>query len=160
MSRATRRRAQAGRSLVGFTVNSVNYAVPIEHVQEIINPLPVVPLPHAPAAVLGLANHRGDAVPIIDLRARLGLPSTVPTRRTKWLLVVGDKGPVGLVVDQVTEVFGPGEDARRQLPSVGIGDQARGLSAVYEHEEGLVYVIDVRRMTAAADGLAARSGRA
>jgi len=144
---------------VGFTVESVHYAVAIESVREIINPLPVVPLPHAPAAVMGLANHRGDAVPIIDLRTRLGLPTAEPTRRTKWLLLEGERGPVGLVVDSVTEVFGPDEDARRQVPEVGLGDRARGLSAVYEHDHELVYVIDVPRMTAAADGLAARPGR-
>lgn len=139
---------------MGFMVDAVHYAVAIESVREIINPLPIVPLPHAPVAVLGLADHRGEAIPIVDLRSRLGLPKTPPTRRTKWILVMGNKGPVGLVVDGVTEVFGPAEGAERAIPELGLGDRARGLSAVFGREGGLVYVIDVPRMTAGAGSLA------
>jgi purine-binding chemotaxis protein CheW len=142
---------------VGFVVDSVHYAVAIESVREIINPIPIVPLPHSPPAVLGLADHRGEAIPIVDLRIRLGLPTAAPTRRTKWILVVAKKGPVGLVVDGVTEVFGPGEDAARAVPEIGLGDRARGLSAVFGREGGLTYVIDVPRMTAGAGSVATLS---
>lgn len=150
MSRSSRKRADRSRSLVGFIVDSVHYAVAIESVREIINPLPIVPLPHAPAAVLGLADHRGEAIPILDLRVRLGLSPASVTRRTKWILVNAKRGPVGLVVDGVTEVFGPGEGAEREVPELGLGDRARGLSAVYGGRGGLTYVIDVPRMTAGA----------
>src|SRR5690606_32409332 len=105
-----RRRADRSKNLVGFTINDVYYAVDILRVREIINPLPIGPLPHAPAAVLGVADHRGQVVPVLEVRRRFGLPSVGPSRRTKWIVVeLGDR-QVGLVVDSVTDVFGAGGD--------------------------------------------------
>ncbi len=67
------------KNLVGFLVGDVRYAVDILKVREIINPLDIVELPQSPSSVVGVADHRGEVVPIVDLRARFGLPSAEPT---------------------------------------------------------------------------------
>src|SRR5687767_5938994 len=102
------RRGDRTKNLVGFLVGDVRYAVDILRVREIINPLPVVPLPHAPPVVVGVADHRGQVVPVIDLRRRFGLPLIEITRRTKWIIVRAGERASGLVVDAVTDVFGAG----------------------------------------------------
>jgi purine-binding chemotaxis protein CheW len=58
--------------------------VPIARVGEITNPLDVVALPHAPAAVCGVADYRGDVVTVVDLRTRFGLPSGRAARSGSW----------------------------------------------------------------------------
>ncbi len=93
--------------------------------------------------MLGVADHRGEVVPIVDLRARFGLPAVPPTRRTKWIIVTVEDRSAGLVVDAVTDVFGEGADARRDVPRLQSGDQARGIAAVYAREDGLTFVVDV-----------------
>ena len=108
MDSSTRQRLDRSKNLVGFLLGDVSYAVEIASVREIINPLPVVELPHAPPAVIGVCDHRGEVVPIVDLRARFGLASADTTRRTKWIIVRFDERSVGLVVDSVTDVFGAG----------------------------------------------------
>ena len=80
-----RHRSDRSKNLVGFVVGDVRYAVDILRVREIINPLPIVALPHAPPAVLGVADHRGLVIPIVDLRRRFGLEPNQTTRRTKWI---------------------------------------------------------------------------
>lgn len=153
MPSLARRRADRSKNLVGFTIADVSYAIDILRVREILNPLPIVPLPHAPAAVLGVADHRGEVVPILEVRRRFGLPSAAPTRRTKWIVVeLGDR-LVGLVVDSVTDVFGAGERDQRSVPEIGVGDAARGIAAVYRHAGKLVFVLDVDRIAAAAEVL-------
>ena len=137
------RRGDRTKDLVGFQVGDVFYAVDIFRVREIINPLEIVVLPHAPDVVLGVAEHRGEVVPIIDLRRRFGLPSAAPTRRTKWLVVARGDRSVGLVVDLVTDVFGSAGDDQREVPQLGHGDRARGIASVYAHQGSLVFVIDV-----------------
>ena len=112
-----------------------------------------VALPHAPPVVVGVAEHRGDVVPIVDLRRRFGLQPKAITRRTKWLLVDVEGRPVGLVVDAVTDVFGAGPAEQRQVPNLGVGDDARGIAAVYLHDETLVFVIDVDCVAAPAEAL-------
>jgi purine-binding chemotaxis protein CheW len=147
----TRRRADRTKNLVGFKVGDVHYAVDIFRVREIINPLSSVPLPHAPPAVVGVADHRGEVVPVLDVRMRFGLAASAPTRRTKWIVVELADRLVGLVVDSVTDVFGAGEGEQRSVPSIGVGDAARGISAVYAHEHHLVFVLDVDRIAAVAE---------
>jgi purine-binding chemotaxis protein CheW len=148
-----RERADRSKNLVGFRVGDVRYAVEIARVAEIINPLSVIELPHAPNVVVGVAHHRGTVVPIVDLRRRFGLQPKETTRRTKWIITRGDQRLVGLVVDAVTDVFGAGVAEEREVPDLGGGEDVRGITAVYAHEGELVFVIDVNRVAAPAQAL-------
>lgn len=149
----SKQRPDPEKSLVGFCVGAVHYAVPIGSVREIVNPADVTRLPHAPSVVVGVADHRGEVVPIIDLRVRFGVPSAVEARRTKWILVDVDGMTIGLVVDRVTEVFGTGGIALRPAPSLGGGEDERGIVGVTTHENVMVFVLDLTCFEAIAAGL-------
>jgi purine-binding chemotaxis protein CheW len=151
LARLDRRRGDREKNLVGFTVAEVHYAIDVGRVREIIRPLPVVPLPHAPAAVIGVADHRSEVVPIVDLRRRFGLLEGARTRRTKWILVTMASRTIGFVVDAVSEVFGVAEADRRPVPAVGAGEGARGFHSVYAYRGALVFVLDVDRIGAVAE---------
>jgi purine-binding chemotaxis protein CheW len=141
------------KSLVGFTVGAVTYAVEIACVREIINPVHVTRLPHAPSVVVGVADHRGEVVPIIDLRIRFGVDATEDVRRVKWILVDVGGMTIGLVVDRVTEVFGKAGAQLRPAPSLGGGEDERGIVGVTSHEGTMVFVLDLARFEAIAAGL-------
>ncbi len=140
-----KQRPDPQKSLVGFRVGDVAYAVPIGTVREIINPIPLTVLPHPPPAVAGVADHRGEVVPVIDLRARFGLAPATEQRREKWILISVEGRTVGVVVDQVTDVFGTGGSELRPAPELGESDARRGLAGVTSHDGDLVFVLDVER---------------
>jgi purine-binding chemotaxis protein CheW len=159
-----RQRHDPSKNLVGFMVGDVTYALRIELVREIVNPLDVVELPRAPRAVRGVADYRGEVVPVVDLRERFGLPRVAPTRRSKWIVVdvsrsaPGDsvaRGSAGrfaaLAVDLVTEVFGTGGQEIRPAPPLGAGDDLRGIDGVTTHGDRLVFVLDVRAFATLAE---------
>lgn len=167
-----RQRHDPTKNLVGFLVGDVAYAVRIETVREILNPLSIVELPRAPLAVRGVAAFRGEVVPVIDLRVRFALDAApIPTKR-KWIvvdvapkpkLVAHEPAPpapagrfVALVVDSVTEVFGTGGEEIRPAPPLGSGDDLRGIEGVaaYDGPGGLVFVLDVRAFSALAEAVA------
>src|SRR5690242_7629554 len=106
------------KNLVGFVVGEVEYAVPIGRVREIANPLPVVELPRAPPGVGGVADYRGDVVPVVDLRVRFGLPNLDTTRKTKWIVIDVGGRFAALVVDYVTDVFGTGGIEPQPAPAL------------------------------------------
>ncbi len=154
-----RQRHDPSKDFVGFVVGDVEYAVRIHGVREIANPLPIVGLPHAPRAVIGVADFRGELVPVVDLRTRFNLEAVQVTRRTKWIVVdvqapVGGAKPIGrakerlvaLVVDMVTEVFGTGGVDVRPAPSLGSGEIERGILGVTSRGGGLVFVLDPGRL--------------
>ena len=153
MPSLVRRRGDRSKNLVGFTVGDVHYAVDIFRVREIIVPLEIVQIPHAPDSVLGVSDHRGEVVPVLDLRRRFGLPPRDATRRTKWIVVELDERLVGFVVDGVTEVFGASEPDERSVPEVGVGDATRGITAVYSHAGRLVFVLDVEVIASVTEAL-------
>jgi purine-binding chemotaxis protein CheW len=70
------------RRLVVFELSGELYGVSIDIVNEISRPLPLMPLPHTPAYVLGLVNLRGTVLPVIDLRRKFALTPIHPTSET------------------------------------------------------------------------------
>jgi purine-binding chemotaxis protein CheW len=148
----TRYRTDQAKNLVSFLVGDVRYAVDIHLVREIVNPLPFVALPHAPEEVCGVADHRGEVLPIVDLRVRFGLPPVEATRRTKWIIVRLPRQlqAVALVVDAVTDVFGASANDQRSVPELSRGRDRRGIANVYSHEGSLVFVVDPYVVAAAA----------
>ena len=168
-------RHDPSKNLVGFLVGDVMYAVRIEVVRVIVNPLPVVALPRAPKSVKGVADYRGEVVPVVDLRDRFGLEATAVTRRTKWIVLdVGGKAQpdasdrdrakssgrfAALVVDAVTEVFGLGEKGIRPAPPLGSGDDIRGIEGVTTFGDRLVFVLEASAFSALAAAALGAGGR-
>jgi purine-binding chemotaxis protein CheW len=91
--------------LCTFRVGEEDYAVDIMRVREIINPLPVTPVPRAPAFIEGVIRLRSEVIPVVDVRKRFGVEATPPTRKTKFLVVRVGGRRLALVVDAVTEVL-------------------------------------------------------
>ena len=143
-----RHRHDPSKDLVGFLVGDVMYAVRIQVVREIVNPLSLVDFPRAPQAVKGVADYRGEVVPVIDLRERFMLPKAALSRKTKWIVLdVGAHGGAryaALIVDQVSEVFGLAGGELRPAPPLGIGDAERGIEGVTTLNDRLVFVLDAK----------------
>ena len=90
--------------LCTFRIGGEDYAVDIMRVREIIQPLPITPVPRAPAFVEGVVRLRGEVIPVVDVRKRFGLPPGPASRKTKFLVVHVAGRRLGLVVDEVCEV--------------------------------------------------------
>jgi purine-binding chemotaxis protein CheW len=70
----------------------LSFGVSTTQVAEILEPPPLVPVPGAPADVLGLVNWRDRLVPVLDLASRLGLPASGVPEHARLLIVRGAAG--------------------------------------------------------------------
>lgn len=77
----------------------------LQDVREVLPAAEATALPHAPEVVLGLVNLRGEPLPVLDLRARLGLPvrSLHPGDHV-LVCSVGTRG-VGVWVDHADDIL-------------------------------------------------------
>jgi purine-binding chemotaxis protein CheW len=105
--------------LCSFRIGGEDYAVDLMRVREIIHPLPITPVPRAPASVEGVVRLRGEVVPVLDVRKRLGVATNPPSRRTRFLVVNVARRRIGLVVDEVCEVLRLPRRALRPAPPLG-----------------------------------------
>jgi purine-binding chemotaxis protein CheW len=144
--------ARDANTWVGLQVGGVNYALNILSVREIIRPLPMQSLPHAAETVIGVVDHRGDVVPVVDLRVRFGTSARTDLPHTRWVIVNRGERLYGLVVDRVTEVFTLSEADARQVPDLGPGGERRGITAAYTFGGKLVFALDVERITQTDEG--------
>jgi purine-binding chemotaxis protein CheW len=94
-------------SFVSFALAEQEYALPLDRVREII-PLPghVAEIPRSETAVLGVVTLRDCLLPVVSLRALLGLPSDGQrSERGKVVVASLGHGAIGLVVDATREIL-------------------------------------------------------
>ncbi len=106
--------SRVGPALV-CRVGERNLAVPMSRVRETMRPLPIDDFPGTEPYVLGVAMIRGEAVPVLDVGALLGAPSTLPTR---FVTVRHEDRTLALAVDSVRGVESLTEDDLRPLPAL------------------------------------------
>jgi purine-binding chemotaxis protein CheW len=131
------------RSLVGFIVGEVAYAVPTACVREITTPHPVTELPHLPRGVIGVFEHRGQVVPVIDLRTCFEVTAQAAEKRSQWIIVEVAQHRIGLCVNRVTGVFEVGFGALKPVPEIGKGIDPRNLVGVANQQDRLTFVLDI-----------------
>jgi twitching motility protein PilI len=96
--------AAAGREWVGVALRMAGdlYLVAREETREVLGvPTGTTRVPGAKVWIKGLANVRGQLLPIIDLRQFLGSGQTPITRNTRVVVVNHREIPAGLLVDEV-----------------------------------------------------------
>ena len=145
-----RARSSGQKSFVGFAVGTGSYAVPVHLVQEILRPVPVSEVPCGPQGVAGVVEHRGNIIPLIDLRGRFGVKGPSDPLRQKWILVQIAGKQVGMVVDDVTEVFGVNDADMRPAPEVS-QSSAQSFVGVMSRRGTLTFILDMSRFDGASE---------
>ena len=91
--------------IVGFKLNSEEYALEIENVQEIIKKVKTTRVPRAKAYVNGVINLRGIVVPIIDLKNRFAMHFEKYDDNQRIIILKVNGISAGIMVDSVSEVI-------------------------------------------------------
>ncbi len=82
--------------LMTFLVAGTRFAVRVDAVR-IVAPMPrVAAVPGTPPWLLGVANHRGEIVPVVDLARLLGLPGARAETSPFVLIALCDTVPTGI----------------------------------------------------------------
>ncbi len=106
-----------------FAIADEEYGLEILKVREIIGYMDITPVPQTPAYVKGVINLRGQVIPVIDLRTKLGMQQAQVTEETCIIVVEasrnGQKNDTGLVIDRVQEVLYISGDQIQETPEFG-----------------------------------------
>jgi len=101
----------AGLRVLTLQAGGERLAVPAPIVREVARIPRLTRVPHAPKALLGLANIRGAVVPVLSLAEMVERPVGVARR----VVIVDDGALFGLAVDAVDALAKDGDSAARML---------------------------------------------
>lgn len=88
-------------SVVVFLLDGQRHALAVGVVERVTRAVHVAPLPRAPRIVTGAIEVRGRIVPVLDIRARLRLPSRPISLSDGLLIARAGERSVAMVVDAV-----------------------------------------------------------
>lgn len=94
--------------VVEFQVGGSLYALDIHLAQEIVEMMPITPVPRAPPYLEGIMNLRGEITNIINLYRMLGLSGQENTESQKIIVLAPEASGgsnIGIVVDDVHSVI-------------------------------------------------------
>ena len=141
------------RAVLTFTVGGETYGVEILTIREIIKVREVTEVPRTPHFLIGIISVRGSVIPVIDLRLRLKLTATPPTRAARILVVVKDGEPFGLLVDAVSGVLRLAESEIEAPPSTLAAGEGAFLAGIGRHRaagrrERMVILLNLAQVVA------------
>ncbi len=94
---------------ITFKLGEESFAIDVAQVREVLELPPITRVPTSPAYMRGVVNVRGKAIPVVDLRAKFGLPPTADTVASRIVVMElhldGEATVVGGVADSVQEVI-------------------------------------------------------
>ncbi len=131
--------------VVMFSVEGAPFAFEISQVERILRYQQPRSLPNAAEFLEGVVSFGDAVVPVVDLRTRLGLP---PSRGDETRIVVLriDEHPVGVVVDEVSEVYRLDATAVAPPPEMVRGLAARYISGIIQRDETTVVLLNAGRL--------------
>jgi purine-binding chemotaxis protein CheW len=131
--------------LVTFRCGNHDFAWDILQLQRILRYEVPSPLPDAPAFLEGVVSLEGSAVPVVDLRKRLGLPATVnDDTRTMVLQLEGQR--IGVVVDAARELLRVESTAIAAPPPMVKGLAARYIAGILARPDRTVVILNAQRI--------------
>jgi purine-binding chemotaxis protein CheW len=128
--------------MLTFSLDNVFYGVDVNQVREVKNFEGATPVPCAPNYVKGVTNLRGEVVPVIDLRKRIGL-SDKKENEAGIMVIVQDKHPIGVIVDSVIEVLTLQKKDIETGPENLITDRSDGIIGIAKHDKDLIVLMDI-----------------
>ena len=142
--------AKPGQYLT-FEIRNQCYGVPIATVREINRVTDITAVPHTPSFVAGVMNLRGKVIPVVNLRLKFEFEAAAHTRQTCIIVIEGDSGQVGMIVDSVTGVIDLVQTQIEPAPVMGDQDKLSFVTGMGKAETGVIILVDIVRALSIAE---------
>lgn len=132
--------------VVPFRLDGQRYGAPITLVREVGNMQGATKLPLTPDWVEGVVDLRGEVLPVINLRRRLGLEQKELSAEARLMILSNGERSAALIVDEVDTVTTLSEEQIGK-PDAGLLPGAEEyLTGVARTDEGLLLLVDLVRL--------------
>lgn len=140
--------------LVIFRLGADLFGADIFSVERVLRHEPPSIVPDLPEWIIGVLEHRGTVMPVVDMRRRLGLAAMAPSPQTRTMVLATEGGWIGAEVDAVLEVANVPATSMTAPPPLFRGLAAEFVRGVAKVGGRLVVVLEMERVLTSADRIA------
>ena len=130
-------------------IGEEQYGIDIKYIDNIVRMQQITRVPQVPAHFKGVINLRGEVIPVMSIRIKMGLAPDVVSKDTRIIIVKMDQHEgIGMMVDMVKEVVNL---SSAEIERVGFdrGDNGNAYaSGIGKHETGLITLLDLEAVLA------------
>lgn len=124
-------------------IGEEQYGIDIKYIDNIVRLPQITRVPKVPPHFLGVINLRGEVIPVMSLRIKMGLEADNPTKDTRIIIIkMAQYEAIGMMVDSVKEVVNLSSE---QIESTGsdMKDEAAYVRGIGKHDGGLISLLDL-----------------
>jgi len=146
-----------------FKLGDELFAINVFKAREVLDLSHITRVPTAPGYLRGVVNVRGNAIPVVDLRAKFGLPQTADTLQTRIIVMDlqmdGQSVVVGGLADAVHEVLELEPQDINDPPSLGMRWRTDLILGMGRRNDRFTIILDIERVFSSEEiGVLAETG--
>lgn len=120
-------------------IGSEQYGIDITYIDNIVRLQKITRVPKVQYYFKGVINLRGDVVPVMSLRRKMGLEDDVLTDASRTIILkLEDNASLGIIVDEVKEVVNLSESEIDR-----VGNKGKFISGIGTHGDQLISLFDI-----------------
>lgn len=125
------------------------YGIDIRYIDNIVRMQKITRVPQMPPYLIGIINLRGEVLPVVSLRLKMGLEAEEYTKATRIIIIKSEtEGTMGLIVDEVKEVVTLYESQMEKIESELKNEGINYVNYVGKQENGsLISLLDLTSIT-------------
>ena len=125
-------------------IGNEQYGIDIQYIDNIVRNQKITRVPKAQPYFKGVINLRGEIIPVMSIRLRLGLEDDEFTDKTRIIIIKIDSSTIGVVVDQVKEVVTLVQDNNEKVTRTASDDAfSNYISGIGKSNDELISLLDI-----------------
>ncbi|MBR5598392.1 MAG: chemotaxis protein CheW [Lachnospiraceae bacterium] len=127
-----------------ISMGDEQFGVDIKYIDNIVKMQHITRVPNVASYIKGVINLRGEVIPVMSLRIKMGLEEDITTKNTRIIILrLEQYGMIGIIVDEVKEVLTLEESCVEKVVNDSKDDKDGFVFAVGKCEGGLVSLLDL-----------------
>ena len=123
-------------------VGSEQYGIDISYIDNIVRMQKITRVPKVQTYFKGVINLRGEVVPVMSVRKKMGLEDAVLTNASRIIILkLEENASLGVIVDEVREVVNLSEDEIDKVSNKG-----RFINGIGKHGDQLISLLEINAL--------------
>lgn len=140
----TEQKTETAVQYIVVRIGNEQYGINIKYIDNIVRNQKITRVPKTQTYYKGVINLRGEIIPVMSIRLKLGLEDDEFTDKTRIIIVKIEGATIGVIVDQVREVVTLDDDNTEKITRTSRDDAASGyISSIGKSKGELISLLDI-----------------